>query len=121
MTIRNWAECQPYIGHDNILIHHILGQKNTEGMIEEAAKLEGKWALHRHSLQPGKQGDFHTHGAEHVFFVLAGSGKIKMNDDFYDIKVGDAIHVAPEVGHQNFNTGEDWLDLLVITAFSHVK
>ena len=53
--------------------------------------------------------------------MLAGSGKIKMDDDFYDIKVGDAIHVAPEVGHQNFNTGEDWLDLLVITAFSHVK
>ena len=44
MAIRNWTECQPYIGHDNILIHHILGPEGTEGMIEDAAQLAGKWA-----------------------------------------------------------------------------
>ena len=120
MSIRNWTDCQPYIGHDNILIRHILGPKGR-GDEGDSARLEGEWALHRHSIQPGKQGDFHTHKSEHVFFVLAGTGKIQLGDKLYDIKVGDAVHVEPDIGHQNFNTGDSWLDLLVITSFSHVK
>ena len=119
MVIRNWTDCQPHVGHENILIHYILSPKGTEGKTEEEAPLLGKWSLTRHSIQPGKQGDFHTHPpgtVEHVFYVTGGRGQIKLDDGLHDIKVGDAVHVPPGVGHQNFNTGDEWLDLLVVSA-----
>ena len=119
MVIRNWTECLPHVGHENILIHYILSPKGTDGKTEDEAPLQGNWSLTRHSIQPGKQGDFHTHPSgtvEHVFYVTAGRGQIKLDDTLHDIKQGDAIHVPTGVGHQNFNTGDDWLDLLVITA-----
>ena len=117
MVIRNWTDCQPHIGHENVLIHYILSEKGSNNRTEKEAPLVGKWSLTRHSIQPSKHGDFHTHDSvEHVFYVLSGHGQIKLGDEFYDIKIGDAVHVPPNIGHQNFNTGDKWLDLLVITA-----
>ena len=119
MVIRNWTDCQPHVGHQNILIHYIMSHRRVDGRPEEGAVLLGDWSLTRHSIQPGKHGDFHTHEpntSEHVFYVAAGRGQIKLDDEIHDIKVGDAIHVPPGVGHQNFNTGDEWLELLVISS-----
>jgi quercetin dioxygenase-like cupin family protein len=64
-------------------------------------------------LRPGKRSAFgHRHKeAEEIYVVLAGSGRMKLDDEVREIKALDAIRVAPPVVRA-FEAGPDGLDLL---------
>jgi mannose-6-phosphate isomerase-like protein (cupin superfamily) len=66
-----------------------------------------------HRVKPGKrQGFGHRHvDAEEVYVVLAGSGRIRLDDEIRDIAPLDAIRVAPAVVRA-FEAGPDGLDVL---------
>jgi len=68
-------------------------------------------ALHR--VKPGKrQGFAHKHDqAEEVYAVIAGSGRVKLDDDIVELEPLDAIRVAPEVIRQ-FEGGPEGLQIL---------
>jgi mannose-6-phosphate isomerase-like protein (cupin superfamily) len=66
-----------------------------------------------HRVKPGKrQGFAHRHDeAEEVYVVLAGSGRVKLDDEIVEIEPLDAIRVAPGV-LRAFEAGSDGLDVL---------
>jgi mannose-6-phosphate isomerase-like protein (cupin superfamily) len=53
----------------------------------------------------------HTH--EEVYVVLAGSGRIKIEDELRDVRQWDAIRLAPGTARA-FEAGPDGLELLAI-------
>lgn len=65
-------------------------------------------------LRPGvRQGVGHRHRhAEEVFVVLAGNGRVKIDDDVKDVRAHDAIRIAPGSARA-FEAGPDGLELLV--------
>ena len=65
-------------------------------------------------IHPGKrQGFAHRHEeAEEIYVVLAGSGKVKLEDETVEIAALDAIRVAPTVT-RGFEAGPDGMQLLV--------
>lgn len=67
-----------------------------------------------HVLRPNKRLPFaHRHEtAEEIIVVLAGGGRIKLDDDVVDVGPMDAIRVAPEVV-RSYEAGEDGIELLV--------
>jgi len=67
-----------------------------------------------HVVKPGKRQAFaHRHDqAEEIYVVLAGSGRVKLDDDVREIAPMDAIRVAPKVARA-FEAGPDGLELLV--------
>jgi mannose-6-phosphate isomerase-like protein (cupin superfamily) len=67
-----------------------------------------------HVLRPGKRQAFaHRHQrAEEVHVVLAGSGRVRLDDEIVEIGPMDAIRVAPQVARA-FEAGPDGLELLV--------
>jgi uncharacterized cupin superfamily protein len=67
-------------------------------------------------VKPGKRHAFaHRHEtAEELYVVLAGSGRIKLDDQVEEVKPLDAIRVSPEVTRA-FEAGDEGLELL---AFS---
>jgi mannose-6-phosphate isomerase-like protein (cupin superfamily) len=67
-----------------------------------------------HRVKPGKrQGVAHRHDeAEEIYVVLAGSGRVKLDDAIVDLRPRDALRVAPKVTRQ-FEGGPDGLELLV--------
>ena len=67
-------------------------------------------------VKPGKHHAFgHRHKkAEEVYVVLAGAGKIHLDDDEVDVERLDAIRVAPAVT-RGFEAGEDGLELIVFS------
>ncbi|HVS28500.1 MAG TPA: cupin domain-containing protein [Solirubrobacteraceae bacterium] len=71
-----------------------------------------------HVLHPGKrQGFAHRHElAEEVYVVLAGSGRVKLDDEVVDIGRLDAIRVAPKVTRA-FEAGPEGLELLVFGPY----
>jgi mannose-6-phosphate isomerase-like protein (cupin superfamily) len=50
-------------------------------------------------LLPGKRSPFmHRHKrAEEVYVILGGSGRIKLDDELFDVRALDAVRVAPHV------------------------
>jgi uncharacterized cupin superfamily protein len=64
-------------------------------------------------LHPGKRQAFgHRHmQAEEVYVVIAGSGRVKLDDEIEEIGTLDAIRVAPAVTRA-FEAGPDGLQLL---------
>jgi uncharacterized cupin superfamily protein len=67
-------------------------------------------------VKPGKRHAFaHRHKeAEEIYFVISGSGRVKLDDDVKEVDAFDAIRVGPSVTRA-FEAGDDGLDLL---AFS---
>jgi mannose-6-phosphate isomerase-like protein (cupin superfamily) len=70
--------------------------------------------LSHQRLRPGKrQGFGHRHNkAEEIYLVLAGSGRVKLDDEILEIKRLDAIRVSPETARA-FEAGPDGLELVV--------
>jgi mannose-6-phosphate isomerase-like protein (cupin superfamily) len=54
----------------------------------------------------------HRHrAAEEVYVVIAGSGRIKLDDDVIEVRAFDAIRVAPHVWRA-FSAGPEGMDLV---------
>jgi mannose-6-phosphate isomerase-like protein (cupin superfamily) len=64
-------------------------------------------------LLPGKRSPFtHRHTeAEEIYVVLSGSGRIKLDDQLFDIGSQDAIRVAPATARA-FEAGPQGLEFL---------
>jgi mannose-6-phosphate isomerase-like protein (cupin superfamily) len=69
--------------------------------------------LSYHRLKAKQRQPFaHKHDrAEEVYVVVAGSGRIKLDDEVVELQALDAIRVAPEVTRA-FEAGTSGLDLL---------
>jgi mannose-6-phosphate isomerase-like protein (cupin superfamily) len=70
--------------------------------------------LSHQRIKPGVRVPFaHRHDeAEEVYVVLAGSGRVKLDDEIVELDAMDALRVAPPVT-RSFEAGPDGLDLLV--------
>jgi len=66
-----------------------------------------------HVLRPSKRQAFaHRHDkAEEIYVVLAGSGRIKLDDDVVELETMDAVRLAPSVVRA-LEAGPDGLELL---------
>jgi mannose-6-phosphate isomerase-like protein (cupin superfamily) len=77
----------------------------------DLAAEETGFALHRFRAGT-RQAIGHRHEqAEEVYVVVAGSGRMKLDDDILEIQPMDAIRVAPAVTRA-FEAGPDGLDVL---------
>jgi mannose-6-phosphate isomerase-like protein (cupin superfamily) len=68
-------------------------------------------------LKPGKRNAFgHRHEeAEEVYVVIAGSGRVRLDDEIVEVTELDAIRVAPEVTRA-WEAGEEGLSVIVFGA-----
>jgi len=68
-------------------------------------------------LKPGKRTPFgHKHEeAEEVYVVIAGSGRMKLDDEIIEVERLDAIRVAPEVTRA-FEADDEGIEVLAMGA-----
>jgi mannose-6-phosphate isomerase-like protein (cupin superfamily) len=58
----------------------------------------------------------HKHNTqEEVYVIIAGSGRVKIDDDVYDVRQWDAVRVAPGT-MRNFEAGPEGLELIAMGA-----
>ncbi|MGI8513333.1 MAG: cupin domain-containing protein [Solirubrobacteraceae bacterium] len=88
------------------------------GEIQEARFADGDvdaqdTGFSHHVLKPGKrQGFGHKHDkAEEVYVVIAGSGRIKLDDEVVELERLDAIRIAPQV-KRALEAADDGLEYL---------
>ncbi len=70
-----------------------------------------------HRIKPGRRQAFgHRHdAAEEVYVVVAGSGRVKLDDEIVPVERLDALRVAASVTRA-FEAGPDGLELLAFGA-----
>jgi mannose-6-phosphate isomerase-like protein (cupin superfamily) len=68
-------------------------------------------------LSPGFRQPFgHRHKTqEELYVIVAGSGRVKLDDEIVDVRQWDVIRVAPPV-MRNFEAGPDGLEVLAFGA-----
>ncbi|HEY1853925.1 MAG TPA: hypothetical protein VGG40_04995 [Solirubrobacterales bacterium] len=68
-------------------------------------------------LKPGKRMPFgHKHDeAEEIYIVIAGSGRIKLDDEIIEVVELDAIRIAPEVA-RGVEGGPEGIEVLAVGA-----
>ena len=92
------------------------------GDVQEARFAKGdldaeRTGVSHHRLKPGKRTPFgHKHEeAEEVYVVIAGSGRMKLDDEIVEVERLDAIRVAPEV-IRAFEADDEGIEVLAMGA-----
>lgn len=92
------------------------------GEVQEARFAQGDLDAERtgvsyFNVKPGQRPPFgHRHEeAEEVYVILAGSGRMKLDDEIIEVEALDAVRVSPEVVRA-FEAGEDGLQVLAVGA-----
>ncbi len=92
------------------------------GEIEEARFCNGDLdaettGVSFHRLKSGMRQPFghKHHKAEEVYVVIAGSGRVKLDDEIVDIAKHDAVRVAPGVV-RSFEAGSNGMEMLAFGA-----
>lgn len=76
-----------------------------------------KTGVSHHRLKPGQRTPFgHKHEeAEEVYIVIAGSGRMKLDDEIIEVTRLDAIRVSPEVVRA-FEAGDEGIEVIAVGA-----
>ncbi len=93
-----------------------MGDLQEARFAREALEAE-QTGLSHIKVKPGKRMPFgHKHDeAEEIYVVIAGSGRIKLDDEIVDVVELDAIRIAPEVG-RCIEGGPDGISVLAVGA-----
>lgn len=106
MHIKNLVECPEFVAGDQALLREILNPRKEELQIHYSLA----WAR----VKPGETTLPHRLAASEVYYILAGSGKMKINDTSRDVRKNDTIYIPPLARQCIENTGSGCLEFLCI-------
>lgn len=113
MDIRSLNRLEPFITKDGSEIRELLAYRNS--------------AIHRQSLAEARvpvagstQEHYHPN-TEEIYFITAGSGRIRIESEEQEVRPGDAVAIPPGLKHKLWNTGTEPLCLLCccVPAYEH--
>jgi len=68
------------------------------------------------SLKPGKEIEAHVDPMEEIYFVLSGSGEMRVDGEARAVKPGDAVWIPTGASHALLNDGEEECIVLVVAS-----
>ena len=108
MDIKNLNDMTPFISKDGSEIRELLAHRNSA--IRNQSLAEAR-------IPAGSSTQEHYHPvAEEIYFITAGTGRMRIEGETREVKAGDAIAIPPGQRHKIWNTGPDTLKLLCCCA-----
>jgi mannose-6-phosphate isomerase-like protein (cupin superfamily) len=108
MKIKNLNDVPAFITKDSSEIRELLAHRNSairnQSLAEARLHIGGCTQEHYHPK------------AEEIYYILQGIGRIRIEAETRDVKVGDAIAIPPGQRHKLWNTGQETLHLLCCCA-----
>lgn len=66
-------------------------------------------------LTPGSSIGYHTHeGETELYYFVSGSGRVRDDDVFYNVKAGDSMCTPTGHGHAVENTGNEDMEIIAV-------
>ena len=108
MEIKSVSAAPPFITKDGSEIRELLAYRNSS--IRQQSLAEAR-------LPAGASTQEHYHArTEEIYFITAGRGRMRIDDELAEVKAGDAIAIPPGRKHKLWNTGGETLMLLCCCA-----
>jgi mannose-6-phosphate isomerase-like protein (cupin superfamily) len=108
MEIKNLNALPAFITKDGSEIRELLAYRNSA--IRNQSLAEAR-------LPAGASTQEHYHArTEEIYFITAGQGRMRIQDELAEVKAGDAIAIPPGRRHKLWNTGSETLTLLCCCA-----
>jgi mannose-6-phosphate isomerase-like protein (cupin superfamily) len=108
MDIKNLADMTPFITKDGSEIRELLAHRNSairnQSLAEARIPAGGSTQEHYHPR------------TEEIYFITAGTGRMRIEGEMREVKPGDAIAIPPGRRHKLWNTGAETLRLLCCCA-----
>lgn len=108
MDLKNINDAPAFITKDGSEIRELLAHRNSalrnQSLAEARLPVGGSTQEHYHPQ------------AEEIYFITAGLGRIRIEQETCDVRAGDAIAIPPGRRHKLWNTGPDVLKLLCCCA-----
>ncbi len=73
-----------------------------------------KLAFRKRVLHPGSAIGYHLQEEDEVYYILSGTGEMKMNGKTFTVRQGDAILTRPGSSHGLKQTGNSDLSILIV-------
>ena len=108
MIVRQRDRAEPFVTKDGSTIRSLLDLSNAPVRHQSLAEA---------TIPPGGVTEPHRHlVSEEFYYVVAGCGRMRIDDETAEIAVGDAVLIAPGAVHTLRNTGSDELRILCCCA-----
>jgi mannose-6-phosphate isomerase-like protein (cupin superfamily) len=108
MDIKNLQDVPPFTTKDGSEIRELLAYRNS--CVRNQSLAEAR-------LPVGAATQEHYHArTEEIYFIIHGTGRMKIENEFRDVKAGDAIAIPPGKKHKLWNTGSETMRLLCCCA-----
>src|SRR5438445_13429879 len=108
MDVKNLNEVPAFTTKDGSEIRELLAHRNSairnQSLAEARLPVGGSTQEHYHPK------------AEEIYFITAGTGRIRIEAEMRDVRAGDAIAIPPGQRHKLWNTGSEVLRLLCCCA-----
>ncbi|MEO6034894.1 MAG: cupin domain-containing protein [Verrucomicrobiota bacterium] len=108
MDIKNLDDVPAFITMDGSEIRELLAHRNSairsQSLAEARIPVGGSTLEHYHPM------------AEEIYFVMAGSGKMRIENETRAVNIGDAVAIPPGKKHKIWNSGGEVLKLLCCCA-----
>ena len=108
MDIKNLSDMVPFTTKDGSEIRELLAHRNSairnQSLAEARIPAGGSTQEHYHPK------------AEEIYFITAGTGRMRIEGETREVKPGDAIAIPPGLRHKLWNTGPETLRLLCCCA-----
>ena len=113
MDIKHLDTVPAFITKDGSEIRELLAYRNS--VIRRQSLAEAR-------LPAGGSTQEHYHpNTEEIYYITAGQGRMRIEGELHEVKMGDAIAIPPGRKHKIWNTGGDTLKLLCccVPAYEH--
>lgn len=108
MDVTQLNDVKPFITKDGSEIRELLAHRNSairnQSLAEARLPVGGSTQEHYHPK------------AEEIYFITSGTGRMRIEHEEREVRVGDSIAIAPGQRHKLWNTGKMPLTLLCCCA-----
>lgn len=104
MEISRIETAHGFITDDGSTIHELAGRVSLPTVNQSLAQA---------TLEVGGETTEHYHiEAEEIYYLTAGSGRLRVGEEEANVRAGDCVVIAPGAAHKLWNTGDEVLTLL---------
>jgi mannose-6-phosphate isomerase-like protein (cupin superfamily) len=106
MFIKKLKDCPEFIAGDGCMLRELLHP--------DKADLRFRYSLAHATVKPGQTTWLHRLATSEVYYILAGEGIMRINDEASSVGPGDAVYIPPHAAQQITNAGTADLVFLCI-------
>ncbi len=108
MFTKSLADCPPLLANDGCRIFELLHGKNDT--------IDLPYSLAVAEVEVGQSSYRHRLRQSEIYFILAGRGRMHVDDETRELAVGDTVVIPPQAAQWIDNIGDELLRFVAVVS-----